>query len=167
TIAESFHTRNQVFAGQLGMRFEGHFGSAFVDVAGKVGFGPNHESVSIAGLTTTNDPNLPPATVGGLLALPGTNIGKHPNNWFVVVPQVNVKVGYWMRDWLQLFVGYDFLYINQIARPGDVINNNINSALVPTSPNFGTGIGPNQPGTLFRKDDFWAQGLSFGFELRY
>lgn len=167
TIAESFHTRNQVFAGQLGMRFEGHSGNAYVDVTGKVGFGPNHETVSIAGVTTTNDPNLPQTAAGGLLALPGTNIGKHTNNWFVVVPQVHVKIGYWMRDWLQLFVGYDFLYINQVARPGDVINNNINTALSPLSPNFGAGVGPNQPGTLFRKDDFWAQGLSFGFELRY
>jgi hypothetical protein len=168
TIAESFHTRNQVYAGQLGMRFEGHSGNAYVDVTTKVGFGPNHETVSIAGTTTAVQPGMAPQTVtGGLLALPGTNIGKTTNNWFAVVPQVNLKVGYWMRDWLQLFVGYDFLYINQVARPGDVVNNNINSALVPTSPNFGAGVGPNQPGTLFRKDDFWAQGLHFGVEFRY
>jgi hypothetical protein len=168
TIAEAFHTRNQVYAGQLGMRFEGRFGNAYLDLTGKVGFGPNHESVSISGTTTAVQPSMAPQTLtGGLLALPGTNIGKQTNNWFVVVPQVNLKVGYWMRDWLQLFVGYDFLYINQVARPGDVINNNINTALVPTSPNFGAGVGPNQPATLIRRDDFWAQGLQFGIELRY
>lgn len=168
SIADGFHTRNQVYAGQIGMRFEGHAGSAFVRVTGKVGFGPNHETVSIAGSTTaTFDSGATQTVPGGLLALPGTNIGRTNTNPFVIIPQVDVHLGYQMTSWLQLFCGYDFLFINEVARPGNQTNLNVNTALVPSSPTFGSEVGPNEPRQLAKKAEFWAQGIQFGIEFRY
>jgi hypothetical protein len=168
TILDSFHTRNQVYAGQLGMRMEGHFGAGFVSVTGKVGFGPNHETVSIAGSTTATFVNGTTQTApGGLLALAGTNIGRANNNPFVIVPQVDVRIGYQLATWLQLFVGYDFLFINEVVRPGSQISLNVNTGLLPSHPNFGSAIGPNEPSRTSKTDDFWAQGINFGIELRY
>src|SRR5262249_28084840 len=123
SIADGFHTRNQVYAGQIGMRFEGHAGSAFCRVTGKVGFGPNHETVSIAGSTTATFDNGTTQTVtGGLLSQPGTNIGRTNNNPFVIVPQVDMRLGYQFANCLQVFIGYDFLFINEVVRPGSQIN---------------------------------------------
>jgi hypothetical protein len=72
-----------------------------------------------------------------------------------------------VTDWLQLFFGYDFLLINEVVRPGSQINLNVNSAFVPSSPNFGAGVGPNEPSRLTKRDEFWAQGIHFGIEFRY
>ena len=168
TLVDGFHTRNQVYAGQLGMRYDGRFGAASLRVTAKVGFGPNHQTVTAAGTTTANFADGTTATApGGLLALPGTNIGQVNNNPFVIVPQVDVRLGYRMTNWLQLFIGYDFLFINEVVRPGSQITLNVNSALIPASPNFGAAVGPNEPSHLTKRDEFWAQGLTFGIEFRY
>jgi hypothetical protein len=173
SIFDGFHTRNQVYAGQIGLRFEGHAGSAFFRVTTKVGFGPNHETVTIAGSTTATlmDPNTlavsTQTATGGLLALPGTNIGKSTDNPFVIVPQVDLRVGWQATSRLQLYFGYDFLYINDVVRPGSQVNLNVNTGLVPSSSNFNTGVGPNEPSRLTKKDEFWAQGINFGIEFRY
>ena len=168
TLMDGFHTRNQVYAGQLGMRFDGHFGAASLLVTTKVAFGPNHQTVVTAGSTTANFADGTSATApGGLLALPGTNIGQVNNNPFVIVPQVDVRLGYHATDWLQFFIGYDFLFVNEVARPGSQITLNVNTGLVPASPNFGSAIGPNEPSHQTKRDEFWAQGLTFGIEFRY
>jgi len=168
SIADGFSTRNQVYLGQLGMRFEGHAGSAFFRVTAKAGFGPNHQSVSIAGTTTATLADGTTQTAsGGLLALPGANIGRATNSPFVIVPQVDLRLGYQVTSRLQLFFGYDFLFINEVARPGSQIDLNVNTALVPSHPNFGAAAGPSVPSRLTKMDEFWAQGINFGIEFRY
>lgn len=173
SIFDAFHTRNQVYLGQIGMRFEGHAGSAFLRVTTKVGFGPNHETTHIAGSTTATlmDPTTQAIStqtaIGGLLALPGTNIGRFNDNPFVIVPQVDVRLGYQVTSRLQLFFGYDFLFINSVVRPGSQVNLNVNTGILPSSPNFGSNVGPNEPSHLTKRDEFWAQGINFGIEFRY
>ena len=83
------------------------------------------------------------------------------------MPQVDVRLGYQLSNWLQVFVGYDFLFINEVVRPGSQINLNVNTALVPISPTFGSAVGPNEPSPTSKKDEFWAQGIHFGIEFRY
>jgi hypothetical protein len=43
----------------------------------------------------------------------------------------------------------------------------VNTSLVPASPNFGSAVGPNEPSHQTKRDEFWAQGLTFGIEFRY
>jgi hypothetical protein len=43
----------------------------------------------------------------------------------------------------------------------------VNTALVPTSSQFGTQGGPAQPTFLLQRTEFWAQGVNFGLEFRY
>jgi hypothetical protein len=64
------------------------------------------------------------------------------------------------------FVGYDFLYWNQVVRPGNQVDRNINLS---QSAVFGSGTlsGPATPAPLFGRSDFWAQGITFGLELRF
>ena len=57
------------------------------------------------------------------------------------------------------YVGYNFLYVNKVARPGSQINPVVNTASVPFSPNFGT-TRPLTTSGLFAQDDFW--NASFG-----
>ena len=54
-----------------------------------------------------------------------------------------------------------------VARPTDQIDRTVNPTLVPANLSFGSTMGPARPAVNFQKTDFWAQGVSFGFEIRY
>ena len=105
---------------------------------------------------------------GGYFALP-TNIGHHTRTVFAVVPEVGLNVGYRITPWASVFVGYTFLYANDVVRPGNQINRNIN----PTqSVSWGGGKflnpqGPAEPSFKFNSSDFWAQGINVGLDFRF
>ena len=83
-----------------------------------------------------------------------------------VIPSVEVKVSYYFSNWCRLFVGYDYMYWNQVVRPGSQIDRNVN----PTqSTLFGNGLlaGPASPTPLFNRTDFWAQGITVGLEFKF
>src|SRR5262249_52828055 len=62
-VADRFFTRNQFYGGQLGARAEWWRGPFFVSALGKVALGPNHESVTIAGVTTATPPGGPTSSL--------------------------------------------------------------------------------------------------------
>ncbi|MCI0457140.1 MAG: BBP7 family outer membrane beta-barrel protein [Gemmataceae bacterium] len=173
-VADRFTTRNQLYLGQVGGKIEWARGPVFVGLTGKVGLGPNHQRVRNLGSTTTTTPGVGSASFpGGLLAVPGTpvvpggNQGVFTTNWFVVVPEVGVEVGLAITERLRVAAGYNFLFINNVARPGSQINRTINPALVPSSVAFGSPSGPGQPSPLTKQDDFWAHGVRVMLELRF
>jgi hypothetical protein len=179
-IFDSFHTRNRVYGGQIGGRVEYHAGPYFVNLATKVALGPSQELLDISGVTTAtgtgffvtatgvrNGPATGGTTPSGFLALSGTNAGRTSTNWFVIVPEVNLQVGAEISSRLLVHVGYDFLYINTVVRPGNEVNTNVNPTFVPTSASFIFPSGLPQPRVLFRHEDFWAHGLQLGLELRF
>jgi Putative beta barrel porin-7 (BBP7) len=133
-----------------------------------VAMGPNQQSLDVTGSTTVTTPGgALPSTPGGFLALAGTNIGRHSTNWFVIVPEVNIQLGYQISSHVLVHVGYDFLFVNDVARPGNAVNPNINPTFLPTSSTFGAFTGLPQPRVPFKEEDFWAQGVEFGLELRF
>jgi hypothetical protein len=168
SILDRFHTRNRIYGGQIGGRVEYHLGSYFVNLATKVALGPNQQSLDISGLTAATTPGgVTTTTPSGFLALAGTNAGRQSTNWFVIVPEVNLQVGAQLSSRLLAYVGYDFLYINTVVRPGNEVNTNVNPTFVPTSFKFPLPTGLPQPRVLFRHEDFWAHGLQLGLELRF
>jgi hypothetical protein len=105
--------------------------------------------------------------VGGVYALP-SNIGRYFRDDLAVIPEIGINLRVCLSDHLQARVGYTFLYASSVARPGNQIDRVINPNQVPTDPaSFGTPGGPARPAFSFRDSDFWAQGVSFGLELRY
>jgi putative beta barrel porin BBP7 len=162
---DSFRTRNQFFGGQLGSQVEMRFGRLYTNLLGKVAVGNVHQVVDVSGFTMSG-PSGSTTVPGGVLAL-GTNSGRQSHDEFGVVPEVNFNVGYQLRPNIRLYAGYTFLYLNDVARPGDQGNTTINTALVPASPQFGTPGSSGQPGQPFNRTDYWAQGVNIGLALRY
>lgn len=163
-VRDSFATRNQFNGGQVGLDGECRFWNRmFVGGTAKVAFGNVYQMVEIDGSTTFNNGKTYP---GGLLALP-TNIGRYTQNRFAVLPEVGIKVGVDVTQNLRLFVGYDFIYLSSVVRPGEQIDVNVNPTFIPTSAGPGTGTGPRQPTVLFRTNDYWVQGLTFGLQYRW
>ncbi len=174
SIADRFTTRNQLYLGQVGGQIEWGRGPFYVSLQGKVGLGPNHQRSRILGSTTVVTPDQTVTTTpGGLLAvprttaLPGGNFGRHTTNWFVIVPEVGIDIGVDVTRNLRLAVGYNFLYVNSVVRPGSQVNNVVNPNLVPSSLSFGSPSGPGQPTVLTGQDDFWVHGVRFMLELRF
>jgi hypothetical protein len=170
TVGDSFSTRNQFYGGQLGARFGTTFRGFTLDATAKAALGWTHESVNVLGLSTVTSGafGFPTGTfAGGVFGNP-SNGGRSTHDHFAVVPEAQVRLGYQITRRLQGFVGYNFLYISDVVRPGDQINRNIN----PTQNVLfgGTGgalTGPAAPPPPFNRTDFWAHGVSFGLALRF
>ena len=103
-------------------------------------------------------------TRGGLFAQP-TNIGQYTHNAFAVVPEGMLKLNYRFTDRMIGSIGYSFLYMSSVARPGDQINHAVNpSQLTIATP---TVTLPPQPIFQFNTSDYWAQGITFGLDFRF
>jgi hypothetical protein len=165
SVVDGFDTRNKFFGGQAGTQITYHPGHFFVDLTGKLGIGNTYESVSSAGVTTLSGTGAPASSVpSGLYALAGQGITSR--SAFTLVPEFDLNVGVDLTCNLRIFVGYTFLYWDDVVRPANQINYSINPANVPSSLAFGTG-GPGPVSAQIHNTDFWAQGLNIGFTLRY
>jgi hypothetical protein len=85
-----------------------------------VALGFTHEVVERAGANGVTIPGVT-AVEGGLLVNPG-NAGRDVRARFAVLPETTVQLGYWITEHLNAFVGYNFLYVSSVARPGDQID---------------------------------------------
>ncbi|MBA4191954.1 MAG: hypothetical protein C0467_28575 [Planctomycetaceae bacterium] len=169
---DEFRANNNFYGGQVGARFTTGRGIFFLSATGKVALGVSNQQVSIDGVTTTNTgpgfaSPIPVTTVpGGIYAQP-TNIGHYTRDRFAVAPEVTVQVGVNLTKHLSTFVGYNFLYISSVARPGQQIDATINPTYFTSFTGVPTGplVGPARPAQVYNSTDFWAQGVNFG--MRY
>jgi hypothetical protein len=166
TTFDGFATRNTFNGGQIGARVDRRWGPFTLDFTGKLAMGSMHEVVNIQGQTTTNAPLPVTQAVGGIYAQT-SNIGTFSRDVFAVIPEVDVNLCVQIRQNVALRVGYTFLCLSNVARPGDQIDPRININRVPIDPSFGTPGGPNRPAFDMRTTGFWAQGINFGLEFKF
>lgn len=169
SAASAFDARTQFYGGQIGAAGEYDWRSLFFRFRGQVALGSNHQSVTINAATVATTPDGVTALIpgaGGPLALQSI-IGRYQRDRFAVMPEVGVQVGVRFRDRVRMYFGYDFLYWSNVVRPGDQIDRAANISQIP--PPFGAGVlvGPAAPVHTFSDTGFWAQGLSWGMELRW
>jgi hypothetical protein len=171
-VHDSFETSNNFYGGQFGLDMGFKRGRWSLDLLGKIGIGDMHESVRIDGSTAF--PSLNAVAPGGFLALP-SNIGSFERNRLAFVPEGGLKVGFQATQHCRLFVGYTFMYLSDVVRPGDQIDTRVDLRQVPVA-SFITG-GPAAPGMIMppaslpgvpmKRSDFWAQGVNFGVEFKF
>lgn len=166
TINDHFRTRNQFYGGFLGLRGEYRLGAAFVNLTAKVGLGNNHQTIDIDGSSRATGIGAGPAS-GGFLAVNGGNIGRQTSNRFAVLSEAGASIGFQVSSFARLSIGYNFLYLNNVARPGTQIDPAVNTRLVPTSANFNSLTGIASPLPTGTRDDFFANSINFGVELRF
>jgi hypothetical protein len=160
-------TYNNFFGGQIGLRTSYDINRFYFNATTKLAMGSTFENVSISGGTFTN--------IGGYASAPGaylsqpTNMGSQTRQQFAVVPELNLNAGYRIRPWASVYVGYSFLYISSVARPGEQVSHTINPTQAPAINNTFPGnlTGVSQPFLSVHSTSFWAQGLNFGLEFRF
>ena len=82
------------------------------------------------------------------------NIGSYYRSPFAVVPEGNLNLSFQLNPRITIRVGYSFLFINNVLRPGNQISRVASPTLVPTDPAYGTG-GPIQPTNQFHSSTYW------------
>lgn len=165
-VFDSFETRNQFYGGQVGLLAEYRRGPWFLDLRGTVALGNTHQTVTINGHQVVTNAAGTTVFRGGLLALP-SNIGRVSRDQFTVVPELGINLGVQVSENLRVFVGYNVLYWSNVVRPGDQIDRVLDITQIPNFPTTAPSAGLGRPLVPLRGTDFWAQGISFGVELRY
>ncbi|MBX9582258.1 MAG: BBP7 family outer membrane beta-barrel protein, partial [Gemmataceae bacterium] len=167
SATDQFRATNDFHGGQVGLTGELRRGRWFVDGRASIAFGTVFQTAEISGSQLQGFPDGRVTQVqGGLLALPGANMGTYSRNQFAVLPEVGINFGYHVTSHCRVFVGYNFLYLSSVLRPANVIDPVVDAARVP---NFLPGNPTPLPGTprpapQLNATDFFAQGVSFGVQ---
>src|SRR5262249_32156224 len=131
TVVDQFSTQNNFYGPQVGLQGWWWRNRFFVNARGLVAIGDTNQQVTRVGTTVITAPVCAPiVTSGGLLAQP-SNGGTVSRDVFSVIPQIGFNVGYQVTEHIWPFVGYTFLYWNNVARPGDQIDLGVNTTQVP------------------------------------
>lgn len=168
-VTDGFGTHNQFFAGQLGWRTGGTLGRFTFDSTAMFLCGPMRQVLNIAGATTVAGSGFGFAggtTDAGIFAQP-SNIGNHTRGVISYGTELQFKMGYAITRNIQPYIAYNALFINNVARPGNQIDRNINVTQQPFFVPPGTLIGDAAPLATIRGSDLWVHGLQLGIELRY
>lgn len=163
-VMDSFSTDNDFTGGELGFDWGIERGRYSVNLLSKLAIGNNHQRVNINGSTQTFPPGVDPppaAEEGGLLAL-SSNIGNYERDRFSMIPELNINVGYKLTQRCKLRVGYTILYWTNVLRPGDQIDREINSTLLPGEV---PSLPPLRPLFDFKETNALVQGLNVGAEF--
>ncbi len=164
---DSFKTQNNFVGGQLGLRGEYCFAPFFVSATTLIAIGGTEESADVAGYTTLLPVGgLPLVAPGGVYAL-SSNSGHLSKTKVSYLPEILVKGGLDLTSWCRATVGYDFLYLSRVLRPGDQLDLNIDPRQVPISGVYQPGILASSPHSPLTQSSFWVQGVTLGLELRF
>jgi hypothetical protein len=161
--SDRFDTRNMFQGGVLGVSTSLRHERWTIDTVLKIGIGQTQSRVIIEGATATTIPQQAATLLpGGLLALP-SNMGVHDSDQFSVVPEIGIGVGFELSPQIRATVGYEVLYWNNVARPGDQIDLNVDPRQFPPP----ATTDATRPQFLLRTSDYWAQGLNLGLDVRF
>jgi hypothetical protein len=162
-ISDSFDTRNEFHGGQLGVMLERRRQRWAMSVLAKLALGQMHQQLSVNGSTSVTVPGGATATnQGGFLAL-GSNIRDESRNEFAILPELGVNLHCQITDLWRASIGYNFMYVSNVIRPGQQIDTALDPNQFPPS----TAVNPNFPRPLFENNDLWIHGLTAGLECRF
>jgi hypothetical protein len=167
-VNDQFRAANNFYGANLGLTGEMRRGRWFANARTSIAFGTMHETATIGGgQALFFAPGVAVQYAGGLLALPGSNIGTFSQNRFAVLPEIGLNLGYYITPHLRVFAGYNFLYLSNVLRASGTIDTAIDAARIPNFPLPGSPAPlttVTHPAPQFNTTDFWAQGISFGLQ---
>jgi hypothetical protein len=166
-VGDQFETRNRFHGGQVGYFWNRRYGRWDVDARASVAIGVTHQIIDIDGFQQRTRPGQATENFRGGLLAAGPNLGQFTDNRFSVVPEATLNLGYMVTPTVRVYAGYNFLYWNNVIRPGDQIDRTVDVTFVPNPPAGVPASGQNRPQPLFRQSDLWVNGIQFGAELRW
>jgi hypothetical protein len=166
-ITDRFTTQNLFNGTTVGFRNEIRYGMFSLDTIAKIGLGDMQQILQVSGTTTTvSGTGAVGSAYGGLLAN-ASNIGRFTHNDFAVIPEIQLNLGVNLTHSLSAFIGYNFMYMNNVIRPGTQLSPVVDSTSVPLSANYGAGGSVPAVHPNFVLTNYWLQGANFGLSFKY
>lgn len=164
TVVDSFRTENHFYGVNLGFAGELRRSWWFVQARAAVGLGSMYQSANINGSQTITTTSGVQTAEGGLLALPGANIGGFSQRKFAAVPEVGLTLGLNLTPNLRFGVGYNFMYASSVVRPSGQIDPGLDVNRIPNfplNPTPPTIAGVRPAGFPLKTSDYFVQGVTF------
>jgi hypothetical protein len=150
-VHDTFRTRNHFHGPQVGLITSCRLPSGLtLELTTKVAMGVTVAEANTLGTTLLPGGGVVPT---GLLVMP-TNTVADRTNYFAVVPEAGLRVGYCLTECLKATAGYTFLYWSRVRRAAEQIDLTVDPAV-------------GRPAFRNDRSDFWVQGWTLGLELRY
>jgi hypothetical protein len=151
-VIDEFRARNQFYGGQVALRFQYVMNRWSLSGTGSLAIGGTHETVWVNGVTNVFPVNGAPASLfGGNFAT--LQNGVYSINKFAVAPALQLSLGYQITPFVRATIGYDFLFLSAVARPGNQIDNTYDGVVHPVVP--------------MRNSTYWTQGISLGLRISF
>lgn len=161
---DQFSTENRFNGLQLGVVYQTHYRRLTTESLLRIALGNNRRTASIVGGTTITDAGVSNSYAGGLLAQ-RSNIGSFQEDEFTMIPELGFNLGFRVTRCLHATLGYNVLYFPGVLRASAQIDTDVNPQLIPVEAANVTGaLRPKYRGI---EDNYWAQGLNVGAELRF
>ncbi|TWU34391.1 BBP7 family outer membrane beta-barrel protein [Novipirellula artificiosorum] len=153
-FTDAYELENRFDGGQIGFEMSKTRGRWTARSLTKVHLGNMSQSAKVQGTSTFGTPF--PATTGVGGALPFDSYVDEDRDVFTFIPEANFKLSYQFRPNVALSVGYSFMYFDNVAQVGDVINPIYDGPSLGDPAQFG--------GQPFKFDDssLWVQGIDLG-----
>ena len=163
-IRDRFETENRFHGVEFGVMRTWQRQRWTFEAGSRVALGNINQRVLIDGSTTVTVPGVEPVVQPfGILAGP-SNIGEYERNRFGVLTDSRLEIGYWLSCRLKLQLGYNFIFINDVARPGNAIDLNVNGTAI--DPTVAT-TGPASPNFDWNSESLFLHGFNAGIEFRF
>lgn len=160
-------TRNQFYGAQVGTSFEWWLAPRVLFTGwGKLGVGGMLETVRLDSVTSTVSGATVTAGPGGLLGPVVGNVNSSHVK-YAVIPEFNINFGYQVTRNIRTLIGYNFMYVTTVARPGDQISFSSSTTQFTIAGTQSSSGNVLQPNFTYKDTDFYVQGLTTGIELRW
>ena len=161
TYNDEFKTSNNFYGANFGVHVRVEYKNFFAEITPKIALGMTDESVGVNGSSVVvNNPGP-----GGFYAS-GNKLGRRSNDTFAYLPQITVKLGYNICDTVEAFVGYDALYLSDVARVENQISTQLDQNQM-AGFNFNPG-GPADlsPAPQVQSSSLFEQGVTAGLTFK-
>ncbi len=159
TFTDRFEAENHFHGGQLGFETQVNKGRWSMISLTKVHMGNMNQRMQISGSSVSDLPPVGPPTITNYnngFFVQGQQ-GTYEQNEFTFVPELNLKLGYQLRNNVHFTVGYSFLFWSSLALAGEQIDANIDQTLL-----LSDTANPLKTNYQIRDKGFWMQGIDLG-----
>ena len=160
---DQFLTRNWFYGVQVGGGLNYDYKRFHASALGKIALGQTQQNIAISGSRTTSINGISAAPTDGFIYALPTNSGMQNQSAFSAIPELQCRLGYDVTRHIQLYAGYDYFYWSNVLRPGNAVDSVINTS----QRNGQSLVGAPRPEPIMSPSGIWAQGMTFGVELKY
>ena len=160
---DSVRTFNEFYGANLGLRGEHSYGRLFFGWNAKFAAGYMNSYADANGASSINGGNV----LAGGRYIEATDLGRHRDGGFAFLPEGGISIGYQVSQKIRFHVGYNYMYINRVIRPGSIYNQTVNGPTLPSDPSYGTVPARTFGHDMTKNSDYSLQGISFGLQIGF